>query len=109
MQNLKSTYRSEDNEMVLTGRITSWLGSYGFIAVRQRTTLGRYYLHISNIVFLAEELDFPAVDCVVTFEPSDAARRSPKDLPGAINAEVHPPMTAVRAGLGVLAGKAVSQ
>jgi hypothetical protein len=77
--------------MKISGRITKFFpAGYGYIQVKQGTRTSRYFLHVSNIISLAEGLDEPVVGCEVTFEPTNDFKRHPKDIPSAVDAEVGP-------------------
>jgi hypothetical protein len=84
--------RTHEGSMRISGIITAWFPrGYGYITARQGTRASRFYLHISRVVGLDESLEEPIVGCRVTFEPTNDLKRSPRDIPSAIEAEVGPP------------------
>lgn len=53
--------------------------------------MSRFFLHISRVISLDENLEEPGVGCYVSFEPTNNLKRHPKDIPSAVDADVAAP------------------
>jgi hypothetical protein len=97
--------------MRISGRITAWFPTkgFGYITARQGARVSRFFLHISRVISLDENLEEPGVGCYVSFEPTNNLKRHPKDIPSAIDADVAAPSSPqdpTELLLQVLSGKA---
>lgn len=92
--------------MRLTGKITRWFpAGYGYAVMRQGPRMIRAFLHCSKIISLPENLDEPIPGCTVSGELTNDFKRSYKDSPSLIDAEVGPAPVVDLTALRVLAGK----
>jgi hypothetical protein len=81
--------------MKIKGIITAWFprSGYGYVTARTGKLVSRYFLHISSVISLDENLTEPTVGCSVSFEPTNDLKRKLKDIPSATDAEVSAPPT----------------